>query len=415
MDLLRIATAGSVDDGKSTLIGRLLYDTGFIPLDKLEALDRAGKRKGIDYLDLSLLTDGLIAEREQGITIDVAHIYFSTPKRKYIIADTPGHVEYTRNMVTGTSTANASMILIDIRNGVLEQTHRHFYIACLLRVPHVVVCINKMDLVGYAEQAYNDIVSEFENFARDIRFHGQTIEYIPISALWGENVVERSKHMDWYQGPTLLGFLEAVAPILPQGQLPARFPIQSVIRPRTEAHHDYRAYAGKLKSGTLAVGDEVRVLPSGTNCKITRIERYDEDLEQAQPGQSVSISLDTDVDISRGDLIVKHDKLPSEEKEIHCELCWMDKQVLTSGKMYLLQHGTRLTKAKVSAIHSKIDTSNGRAIENPGQLSLNDIGALTLKVAQPIYADKYNDNPGNGAFILIDEFSNGTVGVGFVR
>ncbi|MEO1417104.1 MAG: GTP-binding protein [Bacteroidota bacterium] len=414
MEILRIATAGSVDDGKSTLIGRLLHDTQSITADKLEALQAASKRKGLDFTDLSLLTDGLIAEREQGITIDVAHIYFSTPQRKYIIADTPGHEEYTRNMVTGTSTAQASLILIDVRNGVVEQTHRHFYIASLLKVPNVVVCINKMDLVGYNQNAFQAIVEEFEAFAKGVQFEGQQIQYIPISSLWGENVVEKSAQMSWYEGEPLLTHLESIQPREGMTELPARMVVQSVIRPRTEAFHDYRAYAGKVASGSFKLGDEVTVLPSRRRSTISVIERYDEKLDQALPGQSVSISLAEDIDVSRGEMLVKTGEEPVGKKEIHADVCWMDHQPLVHGKMYVLQHGTQSCKAKVVGLHHKIDITTGQVKEGADRLGLNDIGKVTLKTASELFFDPYNENPANGAFILIDPFSNHTVGVGFV-
>ncbi|MEL6630323.1 MAG: GTP-binding protein [Bacteroidota bacterium] len=414
MEILRIATAGSVDDGKSTLIGRLLHDTQSITADKLEALQAASKRKGLDFTDLSLLTDGLIAEREQGITIDVAHIYFSTPQRKYIIADTPGHEEYTRNMVTGTSTAQASLILIDVRNGVVEQTHRHFYIASLLKVPNVVVCINKMDLVGYNPIAFQAIVDEFEAFAKEVQFEGQQIQYIPISSLWGENVVEKSAQMSWYEGEPLLTHLESIQPREGMAELPARMVVQSVIRPRTEAFHDYRAYAGKVASGRFKLGDEVTVLPSRRRSTISAVERYDEKLDQALPGQSVSISLAEDIDVSRGEMLVKTGEEPVGKKEIHADVCWMDHQPLVHGKMYVLQHGTQSCKAKVVGLHHKIDITTGQVKEGADKLGLNDIGKVTLKTASELFFDPYNENPGNGAFILIDPFSNHTVGVGFV-
>ena len=414
MEILRIATAGSVDDGKSTLIGRLLHDTQSITADKLEALQAASKRKGLDFTDLSLLTDGLIAEREQCITIDVAHIYFSTPQRKYIIADTPGHEEYTRNMVTGTSTAQASLILIDVRNGVVEHTHRHIYIASLLKVPNVVVCINKMDLVGYNPIAFQAIVDEFEAFAKEVQFEGQQIQYIPISSLWGENVVEKSAQMSWYEGEPLLTHLESIQPREGMAELPARMVVQSVIRPRTEAFHDYRAYAGKVASGRFIFGDEVTVLPSRRRSTISAVERYDEKLDQALPGQSVSISLAEDIDVSRGEMLVKTGEEPVGKKEIHADVCWMDHQPLVHGKMYVLQHGTQSCKAKVVGLHHKIDITTGQVKEGADKLGLNDIGKVTLKTASELFFDPYNENPGNGAFILIDPFSNHTVGVGFV-
>ncbi|MEL6132604.1 MAG: GTP-binding protein [Bacteroidota bacterium] len=415
MEILRIATAGSVDDGKSTLIGRLLHDTQSITADKLEAIQTVSKRKGLDFTDLSLLTDGLIAEREQGITIDVAHIYFSTPQRKYIIADTPGHEEYTRNMVTGTSTAQASLILIDVRNGVVEQTHRHFYIASLLKIPNVVVCVNKMDLVGYKESAFDAIVAEFEAFAKEIQFEGQQIQYIPISSLWGDNVVEASAQMSWYDGDPLLKHLERIQPREGVRELPARMVVQSVIRPRTEAYHDYRAYAGKVASGSFRVGDEVIVLPSRRSSTISAIERYEEKLDVATPGQSISISLTEDVDVSRGEMLVKAGEEPVGRKELQADICWMDHQPLLHGKMYVIQHGTQTCKAKVIGLHHKIDITTGQVNAQVDKLGLNDIGQITLKTANELFFDPYNQNPANGAFIVIDPFSNHTVGVGFVK
>lgn len=413
MDILRIATAGSVDDGKSTLIGRLLYETKSITKDKIEALESASKRKGLDFLDLSLLTDGLIAEREQGITIDVANIYFSTPTRKYIIADTPGHFEYTRNMVTGASNTKVSMILIDARNGVLEQTYRHFFIASMLRIPKVIVCINKMDLVGYSEERFNEIKAKISELASKVSFEGQDIEFIPMSSLYGQNISIQSTEMDWYKGNTLLDELQNTN--FDETKKPARFPVQFVVRPKTEEYHDYRGYAGKIASGSFSVGDEVKVLPTEQITKIESIEKFGEKLQSAGAKESVVITLERDVDVSRGNMLVKTKSELIPLKEITAKICWMDSTPLVTGKNYILQHGINDSKAKIVSINFKDDVMHQtRVSEGVNELKLNEIGEITLKTAKPIFADKYEYNPANGAFILIDEFSNSTVGVGFV-
>ena len=416
MDILRIATAGSVDDGKSTLIGRLLYETKSITKDKIEALETASKRKGLDFTDLSLLTDGLIAEREQGITIDVAHIYFSTPKRKYIIADTPGHFEYTRNMVTGASNTKVSMILVDARNGVLEQTFRHFFIASMLRIPKVIVCINKMDLVGYSEARFNEIKTEIEGIIAKFSFEGQEVNFIPMSSLYGQNISIRSTEMPWFTGGSLLENLETFNPntLAYEAGKFDRFPVQFVVRPKTEEFHDYRGYAGKIASGTFAVGETVTVLPTGQTSTIATIEKFTDKVASAGAKESVVITLETDVDVSRGNMLVKTDHQPAQLKEIKARICWMDSQALVAGKNYILQHGINDSKAKLVSINNKIDAVKQETIDQVSELKLNEIGEVTIKTAKPIFADKYADNPANGAFILTDEFSNSTVGVGFV-
>ena len=415
MDILRIATAGSVDDGKSTLIGRLLYETNSITKDKIEALENASKRKGLDFLDLSLLTDGLIAEREQGITIDVAHIYFSTPQRKYIIADTPGHVEYTRNMVTGASTAKVSLILIDARQGIVEQTARHLSIAALLRIPKVIICINKMDLVQYQESTFENIKQSLAQLIAQTSFDGQHVSFLPISSLFGENITKQSDKMPWYNGKSLLGELEDFQFAETLAQAPARFPVQWVIRPKTEAHHDYRGYAGKISSGTFKIGDKVKVLPTEQESVIASIERFSDTLEKAEAGDSVVITLDHDVDISRGNtLVLADDHSAPQLKDFSAKICWLDHQALTAGKTYLLQHGVHLTKAKIVQVKEKLDVVAQSSDSQVDALKLNEIGTIHIKTAQAIIADKYAENPANGAFILIDEFSNSTVGVGFV-
>ena len=416
MDILRIATAGSVDDGKSTLIGRLLYETNSITKDKIEALESASKRKGLDFLDLSLLTDGLIAEREQGITIDVAHIYFSTPQRKYIIADTPGHVEYTRNMVTGASTAKVSLILIDARQGIVEQTARHLSIAALLRIPKVIICINKMDLVQYQESTFENIKSSLSHLIEQTSFEGQSISFLPISSLFGENITKHSEKMPWYTGKSLLGELEDFQFAETLAQAPARFQVQWVIRPKTETHHDYRGYAGKISSGTFKIGDKIKVLPTGQESVIASIERYSDTLEKAEAGDSVVLTLDHDVDISRGNtLVLAEDQNAPQLKDFSAKICWLDHQALGAGKTYLLQHGVHLTKAKIVQVTEKLDVVAQTSDSQVDSLKLNEIGSIHLKTAQAIMADKYAENPANGAFILIDEFSNSTVGVGFVE
>jgi len=415
MDILRIATAGSVDDGKSTLIGRLLYETNSITKDKIEALESASKRKGLNFLDLSLLTDGLIAEREQGITIDVAHIYFSTPTRKYIIADTPGHVEYTRNMVTGASNVKVSLILVDARQGVVEQTARHLSIASLLRIPKVIICINKMDLVQYQQTTFESIQDSLSDLIAQTTFEGQEISFLPISSLYGQNITQPADQMPWYQGNTLLDELEAFEFAETQSKAAARFPVQFVIRPMTEAYHDYRGYAGKISSGTFQVGDAVRILPTGQQSTIASIEKFDQKLSKAEAGDSVVITLSTDIDISRGNTLVKaSEEMAPQLKDFSAQVCWLDHQALSAGKTYLLQHGIHITKAKISQITERLDVVAQTSTEHVDSLKLNEIGRISLRTAQAIHADRYAENPANGAFILIDEFSNSTVGVGSV-
>ncbi|WP_109697144.1 sulfate adenylyltransferase subunit 1 [Chitinophaga deserti] len=415
MDVLRITTSGSVDDGKSTLIGRLLYDTKSITQDKMEALQAASKRKGLDFTDLSLLTDGLIAEREQGITIDVAHIYFSTPNRKYIIADTPGHFEYTRNMVTGASTSQVSLILIDARKGIVEQTYRHFFIACMLRIPHLVVCINKMDLVEYDEARYNQIVEDFRQLLPGSYYENLEVKCIPISSLYGENVVTRTEKISWYKGEPLLEFLEQIQFDRNDRNHPARFPIQYVIRPKTEQFHDFRGFAGKIASGSFNVGDTIVSLPNGQKSKIKSIEKFGEQLSAAHAGESVVITLEDEIDISRGNILVQEGQpLPEARREVQAQVCWMDQNKLTPGKTYLLQHGPTRIKSKVQQITSVTEVTTNR-VEEKSEMGLNDIGRIVLKTAQPVFADTYQSNPANGTFILVDEFSNATVAVGFVE
>ncbi|WP_132056116.1 sulfate adenylyltransferase subunit 1 [Pseudocnuella soli] len=413
MDVLRLATAGSVDDGKSTLIGRLLYDTKSITKDKLEAVEASSQRKGLDFVDLSLLTDGLIAEREQGITIDVAHIYFATDTRKYIIADTPGHVEYTRNMITGASNAEASIVLVDARNGVSEQTRRHLFISSLLEIDHVVVAVNKMDLVNYDQATFESIKANVEGLAEKIGFKGE-LTFIPLAAKYGDNVVTPSENMSWYSGQPLLQYLESIPVHKRDDALPARFHVQAVIRPHSDEYHDFRGYAGKLVSGSLAVGQRVSVLPSLKESSIKSIYAGDKKVEGAHAGESLSIELEDDVDISRGNTLVPVGVPHQQLSQFSAKLTWMDEQPLTAGKTFLLQHGVNRIKAKLNSFAHVIDMNTIEEKGDVREFKLNDIGEVNIKTAKPIFADRYADNPRNGAFILIDEYSNNTVAVGFI-
>lgn len=413
MDILKIATAGSVDDGKSTLIGRLMYDTNSIAKDKLQAVEASSLRKGLDFVDLSLLTDGLIAEREQGITIDVAHIYFSTPNRNYIIADTPGHVEYTRNMITGASQADASIILIDARKGVLEQTKRHIFIFSLLRISTLIICINKMDLVAYDEALFNTIVTEVKSLVGKMGFEGD-VHFVPIAAKDGDNVVERSVEMNWYTGNTLLEYLESLPVHVKDETLPPRFPVQYVIRPHTDQHHDFRGYSGKIESGTFNKGDQVVVLPSGKTSHIKSIHTGSEEVNIGKAGESIVMQLDDEIDISRGNMIVPKDSLYQQVNAFTATICWMDTEPLSHGSTYLLQHGVHIVKAKITNVISMLNIADMEEIQGKVDFHLNDIGKISLKTAKPIFADTYILNPRNGAFILINEFTNSTVAVGFI-
>jgi len=415
MEVLKIATAGSVDDGKSTLIGRLLYDTKSLTDDKLEAIEKSSKQKGFDYLDFSLATDGLVAEREQGITIDVAHIYFSTDNRSYIIADTPGHVEYTRNMVTGASTSQAAIILIDARHGVIEQTYRHFYITNLLRLKSVIVCVNKMDLVDFSKERYNAIKSDFGKLVAKSDYEDQNITFIPVSALKGDNVVKSSKNMDWYKGQTLIENLEKLdtSDVYNCGKM--RFPVQYVIRPRTKEYHDYRAYAGKVYGGEINVGDDVLILPSQTKTKIKNIYFNGENYNSAARRSSISISLENDVNVSRGDMIVKTTELPKIDKCFTATISWMDAKQLNPGSKYILQHGINKVIAKVSRINNKIKTDFSGVQSNISALNMNDIASVSFQLNKPIFFDAFKEHRTNGSFILIDTQTNNTVGVGFIE
>ena len=412
MDILRFITAGSVDDGKSTLIGRLLYDSKNILIDQLEAVERASKFKNDGTIDLALLTDGLRAEREQGITIDVAYKYFSTPKRKFIIADAPGHVQYTRNMITGASNAALIIILIDARNGIIEQTKRHSIIASLLNIPNVVVAINKLDLVGYSEEIFNNIKSDYSKMAEQLSLNN--VVYIPISALNGDNIVDQSENLNWYEGKTLLDYLETVELENTINLDKARFPVQYVIRPQTEELHDYRGYAGKITSGIYKVGDSVTILPSGTESKISVIEVAQKQVEEAFAPQSIVLHLEDDVDVSRGDLIVKSDDLPKIEQELEVLVCWMGDKPLKSGSKYLIQNNTTQVKGIVKDIEYKLDV-NTLEKQEVEQVSLNEIVKLKLKTAKPLAYDSYKDLASNGGIIFIDETSFVTVGAGLIQ
>jgi sulfate adenylyltransferase subunit 1 len=415
MEVLKIATAGSVDDGKSTLIGRLLYDTKSLTDDKLEAIEHSSKKKGYDYLDFSLATDGLVAEREQGITIDVAHIYFSTKTRSYIIADTPGHVEYTRNMVTGASTSQVAIILIDARHGVIEQTYRHFFINNLLRIKSVIVCINKMDLVGFSEERYDEIKADFEKLVDKSDYEDQNITYIPVSALKGDNVVDKSDAMPWFGGQTLLEYLEKLDTVNIYNRGKMRFPVQYVIRPKTEEFHDFRGYAGKVYGGDINVGDEVVVLPSETRTKVKEIYFNDKKYQSAARRSSISITLENNVNVSRGDMIVKANELPRIEKAFTATVSWMDGRPLLPGSKYTLQHGVNKVIAKVSAINHKIHPDFTGVETNVTSLNMNDIASVSFQLNKPIFFDAFKEHRTNGSFILIDQQTNNTAGVGFIE
>ena len=415
MEVLKIATAGSVDDGKSTLIGRLLYDTKSLTSDKLEAIETKSRQLGYDYLDFSLATDGLVAEREQGITIDVAHIYFSTINKSYIIADTPGHVEYTRNMVTGASTSQAAIVLIDARKGLIEQTNRHFFINNLLRIKTVIVAINKMDLVDFSEERYNEIKADFEVLMSKRDYQDQNIFFVPVSALKGDNVVNRSKNTPWYRGETLLENLEKIDNEDIYNVGTPRFPVQYVVRPKTKEFHDFRGYAGKVYGGELNVGDDVVVLPSQTKSKIKEIHFYNQKVETAARRSSVLITLEDDVNISRGDMIVKDNDIPNVEKQFAATISWMDSQNLIAGKKYVVQHGVNKVLAKVDKIHHKINPDYSGIDKTVDALGMNDIASVSFKLNKPIFFDAFKSHRTNGSFIIIDSQSNNTVGAGFIQ
>jgi len=412
MELLRFTTAGSVDDGKSTLIGRLLYDSKAIFQDQLDAIERASIKKGEDYINLALLTDGLRAEREQGITIDVAYRYFNTPKRKFIIADTPGHIQYTRNMVTGASTANVALILVDARHGVIEQTIRHAYIASLLRIPHVVVCVNKMDLVSYGEDVFSTIQKRFMDFSTHLDI--LDVRFIPISALNGDNVVDRSVNMNWYEGPTLMYLLENIYIANDYNQLDARFPVQYVIRPQSTEYHDYRGYAGRMASGSFKVGDRVKVLPSGFTSAIKTIDLWKESLESITAPQSATITLEDDLDISRGCMIVSAENGIRQSQEVDLMICWLGEKPMVSGGKYIVKHTTSDLKCLIKEVKYKIDINNLEKNYEDKSIGLNEIGCISIRTTKPIFFDSYRQNRFTGSLVIIDEATNVTVGAGMI-
>lgn len=407
MDILRFLTAGSVDDGKSTLIGRLLYDSKNILIDQMEALERSTKNREDGSVDLALLTDGLRAEREQGITIDVAYKYFSTPKRKFIIADAPGHIQYTRNMVTGASNADLIIILIDARNGVIEQTKRHSIIASLLNIPHVMVAINKMDLVDFSQARFEEIKAEYQKVAEALEL--KNVEFIPISALKGDNIVDKSTQMDWYRGVSLLERLETIELQSSVNLTNARFPVQLVLRPQTEEYHDYRGYAGKVESGIFKKGDKVKVYPSGIEATISAVEVGNKEVNEIFAPQSAVIHLEEDVDISRGSLIAKEDNLLKVSNEIEATICWMDERPLTIGGRYLLQHNTRIVNVIVKEIKERIDVNTLERYSNVTSVSLNEVVTVSLKTSAPLFYDSYKELRETGSAILIDQTSLVTV------
>lgn len=410
--LLRFTTAGSVDDGKSTLIGRLLYDSKAIFEDQIEAIEETSKRKGHEGIDLALFTDGLRDEREQGITIDVAYRYFTTPKRKFIIADTPGHIQYTRNMVTGASTANAALILIDARNGVIEQTKRHAFISSLLQIPHLIVCINKMDLVEYSEKIYEEIIVQFEEFSSKLDV--KDIRFIPISALNGDNVVNRSQHMDWYQGAPLLHTLEHIHISSDVNKIDARFPVQTVLRPQRDEFIDYRGYAGRVASGIFRPGDDVVVMPSGFTSKIKSIDTLKGTLKEAYAPMSISITLEDDIDVSRGDMIVKANNKPEAVQEFDAMFCWLHNQPARPRAKYTILHNTNEQKAMIKNVLYKIDIDTYDRNSEDKEIKMNDIGRITLRTTRPLMVDGYRDNRITGSFILIDDATHETVAAGMI-
>lgn len=415
MDLLRFTTAGSVDDGKSTLIGRLFHDTKSIFEDQLEAIERSSKQRGDDNVNLALLTDGLRAEREQGITIDVAYRYFATPKRKFIIADTPGHVQYTRNMVTGASTANLALILVDARNGVVEQTRRHAFIADLLGIKHVALCINKMDLVGYDQGAYDKVLKEFADFASRLE-NVTELTFIPISALKGDNVVDRSENMPWYKGPPLLYHLETVYVGSDANHVDARFPVQWVVRPHSDEHHDFRGFSGRVAGGVFKPGDEVTVLPSGFSTRIKKIYQGEDELEEAFHPMSVTMTLEDEIDVSRGDMLVKPNNQPKVEQDLDAMLCWFSStKKLAVGAKCVLRHTTKEAQAIVTEIRYKVDVNTLHKVEGEPEFGMNEIGRVALRSSNPLFFDTYRRNRNTGSFILVDPFSNETLAAGMLR
>lgn len=413
MDILRFATAGSVDDGKSTLIGRLLYDTKSVLQDQLESVERVSRDRGDEYVNLALLTDGLRAEREQGITIDVAYRYFSTARRNFIIADTPGHVQYTRNMVTGASTADLALVLVDARKGIVEQSRRHAFLATLLQVPHVVLCVNKMDLVDWSQDVFEQIRSEFTQFAARLRMPDLTV--IPVSALQGDNVVTRSANTPWYEGPSLLHHLENVHVASDRNLIDVRFPVQYVIRPQSDAWHDYRGYAGQVAGGVLKKGDEVMVLPSGFTSRIAAVETADGEVDEAYPPMSVTVRLEDEIDISRGDMICRPNNKPQVTQDVDAMICWMDEtSQLQVGRKYAIKHTTRTARTIVKGLNYRLDVNTLHRDEGATSLGLNEIGRVKLRTTQPLLCDDYSRNRATGGFVLIDEGTKRTVAAGMI-
>jgi bifunctional enzyme CysN/CysC len=412
MDMLRFATAGSVDDGKSTLIGRLLYDSKSIFEDQMDAVEKASAAKGDEYVNLALLTDGLRAEREQGITIDVAYRYFATPRRKFIIADTPGHIQYTRNMVTGASTADLAIVLVDARKGLVEQSRRHAFIATLLRVPHLVLAVNKMDLVDYSQEVFERISDEFTRFATKLDVPDLTV--VPISALLGDNIVTRSQNMPWYDGPSLLHHLEHVHVSSDRNLIDVRFPVQYVIRPQSAQHPDYRGYAGTVASGVLKPGDEVMVLPSGFTSRIAAIETMDGPVDEAFPPMAVTVRLTDEIDISRGDMICRPHNAPKATQDVDAMVCWMADKPLAKGAKLTIKHTTRTARALVKDVRYRLDVNSLHREEGPAGLGLNEIGRVVLRTTQPLFADEYRRNRTTGGFVLVDEATNATVAAGMI-
>lgn len=413
MSLLRFTTAGSVDDGKSTLIGRLLYDSKSIFEDQLDAIAETSKRKGDEQVDLALLTDGLRAEREQGITIDVAYRYFATPKRKFIIADTPGHIQYTRNMVTGASTANLAIILVDARNGVLEQTLRHTFIAHLLNIPHIVFCINKMDLVDFDQAVYDKIKTELEDLVVKLKI--RDAHFIPISARDGDNVVERSKRADWYTGTTLLSLLETIEISHDINMNDPRFPVQYVIRPQQDRYHDYRGFAGRVASGIFKPGDNIMALPSQKTSKVKAIDFYEDEIDEVLPSQSATIRLEDEIDISRGDMIVHADNVPTIGNNFNANICWFNERPLVTGKKYILRHTTNELQCMVKAVNFKTNINTYEQDKENIEINMNDIANIEIMSAKPIFYDSYSKSRNTGSIILIEEGTNETVAAGMIE
>jgi len=412
IELLRFTTAGSVDDGKSTLIGRLLYDSKSIFQDQLDAVEASSKSKGFDYVDLSLLTDGLKSEREQGITIDVAYRYFATPKRKFIIADTPGHIQYTRNMVTGASTANLAIILIDARKGMLEQTHRHAFIASLLRIPHAIVCVNKMDLVDYSQEVYDNIVKDFTAFSSKLGI--KDVQFIPISALVGDNVVNRSENMDWYKGSTLMYHLETVHISSDYNHVDCRFPIQTVIRPHTLEHQDFRGFAGRIAGGVFKTGDKVKILPSGFNSTIKTVELNGDKITEAFAPMSVTMTLEDEIDVSRGDMIVRENNVPTIGQDLDVLVTWMSSTPLQLRTKVVIKHTTNECLGMIKELKYKVDINTLHRIEDIHAITINDIARISIRTSKPLFYDAYQQNRQTGSIIIIDEQTNETIGAGMI-